>query len=102
MRFKYKKIILPILAGYFLSGCSYSYYKYIQEGKNVYKYSNAGHIIETNLATTIHDIEKPGKIELSFWFAENLIRAQNLKSIDLKLYTKEGNESKYTKEIPII
>lgn len=99
---KYKKSLLFLALGSILNGCSYSYYKYTQESTNIYKFSNGREIIDIKLAPLIYDIENPKEIKLSFGFSENLIKSQNLKSIELRLYSKETNESKYLKEIPII
>lgn len=102
MKDKYKKTLLSLVIGNLLYGCSYSYYKYTQENENIYKFSNGLEMIESKLAPLIYDIENPKEIKLSFGFSENLIKAKNLKSIELKLFYKEGNDSKYIKEIPII
>lgn len=91
-------MLLSLLIGCFLNGCSYSYYKYTQESKNIYNFSDGDHIIETNLTPLIYDIENTKEIKLSFRFSENLLKSQNLKSIDLRLYSKEGQ----FKEIPIV
>lgn len=82
-----------------LAQCSTTTYKYAPNQKNKYTFSNGRQTIVSDLEPLYYDLEWHKPIGLTLYFSQNLPRAENLKSIEIKLFSKENNSAGFTKEL---
>lgn len=82
-----------------LWGCSTTYYNYTQYPVNTYMYDNGIVPIKGELSPQYFELGMLQPISLLLRFSHNLVRAENLKSIEVRLFTQDRS-GQYTKEIP--
>jgi len=96
------KLKPPLILAYataMLWGCSSTTYNYTQDPVHTYSYDNGKTKIEGELAPLHYDLETFRPIGLSLRFSHNLVRAESLKSVQVKLFSQDKN-GQFTKEIP--